>query len=117
MTEPVPYTHDGGDFSPVPFRVVASWPKPAFVENVAVAPDGAVFVTVYSRNRIDRYDPKTGATSIFAVLPVSPMGLAFDESGSLWVTGSQCALRPATSGRLASKAKSSIGRIFPKPPS
>ena len=53
MTEPVSYTHDGGDFSPVPFRVVASWPAPAFVENVAVGPDGSVFVTVYSSNRID----------------------------------------------------------------
>jgi sugar lactone lactonase YvrE len=93
MTEPVSYTHDGGDFSPVPFRVVASWPAPAFVENVAVGPDGSIFVTVYSANRIDRYDPKTGETSIFAVLPVPPMGLAFDESGSLWVTG--CTMRTA----------------------
>jgi streptogramin lyase len=84
MTEPVPYTHDGGDFAPVSFRVVASWPKSAFVENIAVASDGAVFVTGHSSNRIDRYDPKTGETSIFALLPVSPMGLAFDESGSLW---------------------------------
>ena len=52
-----------------------------------MGPDGSVFVTVYSSNRIDRYDPKTGEASIFAVLPVPPMGLAFDESGSLWVTG------------------------------
>jgi streptogramin lyase len=93
MTEPVSYSHDGGDFSPVPFRVVASWPAPAFVENVAVGPDGSIFVTVYSANRIDRYDPKTSETSIFAVLPVPPMGLAFDESGSLWVTG--CTMRTA----------------------
>jgi sugar lactone lactonase YvrE len=57
------------------------------VENLAVAPDGSVFVTVYSANRIDRYDPRTGKTGIFAALPGPPMGLALDESGSLWITG------------------------------
>src|ERR1700680_3146040 len=93
MTEPVSYTHDGGDLSPVPFRVVASLPVPALLENVAVGPDGSVFVTVYSSNRIARSDPKTGETSIFAVLPAPPMGVAFDESGSLCVTG--CTMRTA----------------------
>ena len=47
-----------------------------------------MFVTVHSHNRIDRYDSKTGKTSVVAELPAPPMGLAFDESGSLWVTGS-----------------------------
>jgi streptogramin lyase len=69
MNEHVPYTHDCGDFSPVPSRVVAFWPAPAFLENVAVGPDGSVFVTVYSGNRIDRYDPTTGETGVFAELP------------------------------------------------
>ena len=87
MNEPVSHTHDGGDLSPVPFRVVASWPAPSFVENLAVGPDGFVFVTVYSGNRIDRYDPRTGQTSVFAALPAPPMGLAIDDSGTLWVTG------------------------------
>jgi sugar lactone lactonase YvrE len=88
MTNSVSLRHDGGDFSPVPFRVVASWPAPAFIENVTVGPDSSIYVTVYSHNRIDRYDPKTDVTSVFAELPAPPMGLAFDESGSLWVTGS-----------------------------
>jgi hypothetical protein len=88
MTESALRTHDGGYFSPVPFRTVASWPAPAFLENVAVAPDGSVFVTVHSHNRIDCYDPKSGETRIYAELTAPPMGLAFDESGSLWVTGS-----------------------------
>jgi hypothetical protein len=38
MTESVPFTHDGGDFASVSFRVVATWPARAFVENVAVGP-------------------------------------------------------------------------------
>ena len=66
MTESVPLTHDGGDLSPLPFRIVASWAAPTFLENVAVASDGSIFVTVHSHNRIDRFDPKTGATSVFA---------------------------------------------------
>jgi hypothetical protein len=81
MTESAPYTHDGGDFSPVPSRVVASWPAPAFLENVAVGPDGSVFVTVHSRNRIDRYNPKTGGTSVFAELPAPPDGPGFRRVG------------------------------------
>jgi len=105
MSEPVPYAHDGGDFSPIPFRVVASWPKPAFVENVAVATDGAVFVTVYSSNRIDRYDPRTGETRIFATLPVPPMGLAFDEAGSLWVTGGTMRTAPGYIWKVSVKGE------------
>jgi sugar lactone lactonase YvrE len=88
MTEHIFRPHDGGSFSAVPFRVVASWAAPTFLENVAAGPGGAVFVTVHSGNRIDRYDPTTGEVSVFARLSAPPMGLAFDEAGSLWVTGS-----------------------------
>ena len=88
MTNSASLRHDGGEFSPMPFRVVASWPARSFLENVAAGPDGAMFVTVHSHNRIDRYDPKTSETTVVAELPAPPMGLAFDESGSLWVTGS-----------------------------
>ncbi len=57
------------------------------LENVAIDARGAVFVTVYSHNRVDRYDPATGATTTFAEVPAPPMGLAFDPDGVLWVTG------------------------------
>ena len=56
------------------------------LENVAVNLEGAVFVTVYSHNRVDRYDPATGATTTFAEVPAPPMGLAFDAGGVLWTT-------------------------------
>jgi sugar lactone lactonase YvrE len=46
-----------------------------------------VFVSVYSHNRVDRYDPATGTTATFAEVPAPPMGLAFGAGGVLWMTG------------------------------
>src|SRR5262245_61666043 len=86
--------HDPGKFAPVEAATVATWKAPAFLEHLAVDADGAVFVTVYSHNRVDRYDPATGATTIFAEVPAPPMGLAFDAGGVLWVTGGTLYERP-----------------------
>ena len=55
--------HDGGKFAPILATTVATWRAPAFLENLTVDAEGAIFVTVYSHNRIDRYDPATGATT------------------------------------------------------
>jgi hypothetical protein len=79
--------HDGGTFAPVEAITVATWKAPAFLENAAIDAEGAVFVTVYSHKRVDRYDPATGATTTFAEIPAPPMGLAFDPGGVLWMTG------------------------------
>ena len=86
MTEDYYPDHDGGKFTPIAATAVATWKAPAFLENLAVDAEGAVFVSVYSHNRVDRYDPATRATAIFAKLPAPPMGLAFDSGGALWVT-------------------------------
>ena len=80
--------HDGGNWSPVPCQIVASWPAGSFAENIAVRSDGIVFIAVYSDNRIDCHDPTTGLTRIFAELTAPPMGLAFDGE-TLWVTGGE----------------------------
>ena len=50
--------HDGGKFAPIEAhgRDVEG---AAFLENLAIDAEGAVFVTVYSHNRVDRYDPAT----------------------------------------------------------
>src|SRR5947209_5080700 len=85
---PESYTdHDGGELAAVNVRVVATWPAPTFVENLAIDSAGAIFVSLCSHNRVDRYDPATGATAPFAALPAPPMGLAFDAGGALWATG------------------------------
>jgi hypothetical protein len=68
--------HDGNQFAPIRTTTVARWKARAFLENVAVDADGAVFVTVYSHKRVDRYDPTTAATTTFAEVPAPPMGLA-----------------------------------------
>jgi sugar lactone lactonase YvrE len=60
---------------------------PTFLENLAIDPAGAIFVSLFSHNRLERYDPATGAAAPFADLPAPPMGLTFDAGGSLWVTG------------------------------
>jgi hypothetical protein len=86
--------HDGGKFAPILATTVATWRAPAFLENLAVNAEGAIFVTVHSHNRIDRYDPATGATTPFAELPAPPMGLAFDAGDVLWVTGGTLYGRP-----------------------
>src|SRR5256714_723540 len=86
--------HDGGTFAPIAATTVATWKAPAFLENLAVDADGAVFVTVYSHKRVDRYDPATGATTTLAEVPAPPMGVAFDADGVLWVTGGTLYERP-----------------------
>src|ERR1700730_9755794 len=79
--------HDGGKFAPIETTTVATWKARAFLENLAIDAEGAVFVTVHSHNRVDRYDPATGATTTFAEVRAPPMGLAFDAGGVLWATG------------------------------
>ena len=93
MSEPVSYTHDGGDFSPIPFRVVASWPEPAFVENVAVAltarcSSRSIRVTVSTDTIPRRVKPESLQYS-----RCPRWGWRSTKSGSLWVTG--CTMRTA----------------------
>src|ERR1700730_4369512 len=93
--------HDGGEFSPVKVRTVATWPASTFVENLAIDSRGAVFVSLHSHDRIDRYDPATGRIAPFADLPAPPMGLAFGTDGFLWVTGGPFPKGPGYIWRIA----------------
>ena len=93
--------HDGGPLAPLPSRVVAKWPAGHFVENVAVADDGTVFVSLHSHNRIDRYRPDTGELDVFSRLPAPAAGLAFDAAGVLWVTGGEVGRSPGYIWRVS----------------
>src|SRR3981189_2435286 len=93
--------HDGGTFAPIEATTVATWKAPAFLENVAIDAEGAVFVPVHSHKRVDRYGPATGATTSFAEVPAPPMGLAFDAGGVLWLTSGTLYERPGVIWRVA----------------
>jgi DNA-binding beta-propeller fold protein YncE len=61
-------------------------------QDLAIGPDGKLYVVSSANDRILRYDPSTGAfLDTFATLGVSghvgPVGLAFGPNGDLFVTG------------------------------
>jgi sugar lactone lactonase YvrE len=72
-----------------PGPAVAGWPAGYFAENLAVADDGTVLVSLHSHNRIDRYWPDSGELGTFCELAAPATGLAFDAAGVLWVTGGE----------------------------
>lgn len=92
--------HEGGLWAPAPCRVVASWSVGHFAENLAVDDAGAVFVSLHSHNRVERYDPSTGAIDVFARLPAPVAGLAFGADGTLWATGGELGQAPGYVWRI-----------------
>src|SRR5215831_16216466 len=109
--------HDPGKFAPVEAATVATWKAPAFLENLAVDADGAVFVTVYSHNRVDRCDLATRTTTTFAEVPAPPMGLAFDTGGVLWERAARCTRGRGSSGESSEAVVSGNGVNFWTPAS
>ena len=109
--------HDGGKLAPIEATTVATWKARAFLENLAIDAEGAVFVTVYSHKRVDRYDPATRATTTFAEVPAPPMGLAFDAGGVLWMTGGTLFKGPGISGESSEVVPSGNGVNFQTPSS
>jgi len=95
--------HDGGAFTPVPCRTVAEWPVGTFLENIVVTADGAAaLVTVHTANRIEQIALADGATRSFAEFPLPVAGLAFDDSGTIWVSAGEPGKAPGSIWRIPS---------------
>jgi virginiamycin B lyase len=69
---------------------VSEWPVPTprFARDPAVAPDGSIYISVMSGNKVARFDPKTHTFKEWD-LPSGhrPHGLLVDRNGIVWTTG------------------------------
>ncbi len=69
---------------------VTEWPVPTprFARDPAPAPDGSIFISVMSGNKVARFDPKTQAFKEWDLAPGHrPHGVLVDKSGIAWTTG------------------------------
>jgi sugar lactone lactonase YvrE len=67
-------------------QVIASFPVNTFLENLAIAPDGTIFVTNHEVGQIVRIN-SDGSQQIHASFPGKVSGLAFAADGNLVATG------------------------------
>jgi virginiamycin B lyase len=69
---------------------VSEWPVPTprFARDPAVAPDGSIYITVMSGNKVARFDPKTQSFKEWDLPPGHhPHGVLVDRQGIVWTTG------------------------------
>lgn len=69
-----------------PAKIITSFPANTFLENLAIAPDGTIFVTNHEAGKIVRITPD-GNQQIYANVAGKVSGLAFTSNGSLVATG------------------------------
>ncbi|XGV94712.1 MAG: DJ-1/PfpI family protein [Leptolyngbya sp. BL-A-14] len=70
----------------VPAQTIAQFPVNTFLENIAIAADGTLFITSYEEAKIYQVTPG-GAVSEAGQIPSSAAGMAFDPQGNLLVAG------------------------------
>src|SRR6476619_8141300 len=69
---------------------VTEWPVPTprFARDPAPAPDGSIYITVMSGNKIARFDTKAHTFKEWDVpAGARPHGLLVDKQGIVWYTG------------------------------
>lgn len=69
-----------------PAKIITSFPVNTFLENLAIAPDGTIFVTNHEVGQIVRITPD-GNQQIHASVEGKVSGLAFTSNGGLVATG------------------------------
>jgi hypothetical protein len=69
-----------------PAKIIASFPVNTFLENLAIAPDGTIFVSNHEVGEIVRITPD-GNQQIHATVEGKVSGLAFTTNGDLVATG------------------------------
>jgi hypothetical protein len=75
------------DESPVPFRIVASWPIGTFLENIAVREDGSIVVSSYGDGAIHCVGA-AGESAIIAQLPQPVTGIIVSARETYICSGS-----------------------------
>lgn len=86
--------HDGGDAEYASTRIVATWPKGSFAENVAVDREGRLFVSLHTDRAVVCVDARTGRVTPFATFDTPVAGLAFARDGTLIVSGGSLGSKP-----------------------
>jgi virginiamycin B lyase len=69
---------------------VGEWPVPTprFARDPAAAPDGSIFISVMSGNKVARFDPKAQTFMEWEMPPGHrPHGVLVDKQGVVWTTG------------------------------
>ena len=69
---------------------VSEWPVPTprFARDPAPAPDGTIYISVMSGNKVARFDPSTQTFKEWDMPPGHrPHGLLVDKEGVVWTTG------------------------------
>jgi putative intracellular protease/amidase/sugar lactone lactonase YvrE len=69
----------------VPVRVIAEFPVNTFLENIAIDPQGTVFVTSYEEGRIYRI-PTSNECQEFAKIEGSAAGIVIHQTGDLFIS-------------------------------
>ena len=82
----LPKIYANTSVSLVSARIIASFPTHTFLENLAVAADGTLFISSHEAGQILQVSPE-GESSVLASIEGKVTGVAFAPDGSLIVTG------------------------------
>jgi virginiamycin B lyase len=73
-----------------PSGKISEWPLPTpkFALDVAVAPDGGIYIAIMSGNRLARFDPASQTFKEWELpAETKPHAIMFDGQGRIWLTG------------------------------